>query len=385
MTLGTFVWRNLGRNRFRTILTALAVAFSTFLVCAVLTLPSVRDGMLSSTAGSLRLATSHKAGLSYWLPLAHAQRVRALPHVVSVNHWTWFGGIYTDPTEQFPNYAIDPETVAGTWPDFDWDAQTLETFKQMRNGALVGVRTMEQFDWKVGDEITLRDSVFDLDLSFKIIGQIPASPDEPLAVAFWFSRTYLEESAPNGFEHVSTLWTQVDEPQHLNTVKAAIDGLFRNSSAQTETQTEFSMFASFLSSFDGLIAVVMLIGLLVVVAIALIVANTAAISMRERAADVAVLKTLGFRRRTIFLLLLGESSLVASLGGGVGAGLAYLVLNAGSSSWAPFLGPLSLFIMPVSVVVIGLVLALTTSLLAGIIPVFNATRLNVVTALRQIT
>ena len=128
----------------------------------------------------------------------------------------------------------------------------------------------------------------------------------------------------------------------------------------------------------------MLVGLLVVVAIALIVANTAAISMRERTADVAVLKTLGFRRRTIFRLLLGESVLVAGLGGGLGAGLAYLVLNTGSSSWAPFLGPLSLFIMPVSIVIIGLVLALATSLLSSIIPVFNATRLSVVTALRQI-
>ena len=72
------------------------------------------------------------------MPLAYVQRVRTLPHVVGVNHWSWYGGIYSEPKDMFPNFAIDPETVGDVWPDYNWDPAVLEAFKHTRNGALVG-------------------------------------------------------------------------------------------------------------------------------------------------------------------------------------------------------------------------------------------------------
>ena len=128
----------------------------------------------------------------------------------------------------------------------------------------------------------------------------------------------------------------------------------------------------------------MLVGFLVVAAIVLIAANTAAMSVRERISEVAVLKTIGFRRRTIFTLLLSEGLVIAGLGGLLGAGLGYLILNAGKSSRSPFLGPLGMFIMPVSVLIQGLFLALLVGMLAGVVPARGAARLNVAAALRQI-
>ena len=128
----------------------------------------------------------------------------------------------------------------------------------------------------------------------------------------------------------------------------------------------------------------MLVGFLVVASIVLIAANTAAMSVRERIGEVAVLKTIGFRRRTIFSLLLSEALLIAVLGGLLGVVPAYVILNAGNSSWSPFLGPLTLFLMPVSVMIQGLFIALFVGILAGVIPSRGAARLNVATALRQI-
>jgi putative ABC transport system permease protein len=383
MSTGTLIRRNLGRNRLRTVLTTLAVAFSIFLVCAVVTLPSVREAILARSASSLRLSVHHQAGLTYPLPLAYVQRVRTLPHVVGVNHWTWFGGVYTEPRDLFPNFAVDPETIGEVWPDYDWDTQVLEAFRRTRNGALVGKRTMEKFDWRVGDEVTLRGSVFPVNLTFKIVGEIPQRGNP---IILWFPRQYLEEAMQpyGGFGHVGMLWVQVDRPEYLNTVMTAIDDLFRNSEAETATETERSFFTNFLSSFDGLITVIMLVGFLVVAAIVLIAANTAAMSVRERIGEMAVLKTIGFRRRTIFTLLLSEGLVIAGLGGVLGAGPAYLILNAGSRSWSPFLGPLAMFIMPVSVMIQGLFLALFVGLLAGVIPALGAARLNVAAALRQI-
>jgi putative ABC transport system permease protein len=383
MTTWTLIRRNLGRNRLRTILTTLAVAFSIFLVCAVMTLPSVRDALLARSASSLRLSVHHKAGLPYLLPLAYVQRVRALPHVAGVNHWTWFGGIYTEPKDLFPNFAIDPETVGEVWPDYGWDPAVLETFKRTRNGALVGARTMRKFNWKAGDEITLRGSVFPVNVTLKIIGEIPERGNP---IVLWFPRQYLEEAMKpyGGWGNIGMLWVRVDQPEHVNTVMAAIDDLFRNSEAETAAETERSFFANFLSSFDGLITVIMIVGFLVVAAIVLIAANTAAMSVRERIGEIAVLKTIGFRRRTIFSLLLSEGLVIALVGGALGAGLAYLILNAGKSSWSPFLGPLGMFIMPVSVMIQGLFLALLVGMVAGVIPARGAARLNVAAALRQI-
>jgi putative ABC transport system permease protein len=127
-----------------------------------------------------------------------------------------------------------------------------------------------------------------------------------------------------------------------------------------------------------------LVGFLVVAAIILIAANTAAMSVRERIGEVAVLKTIGFRRRTIFTVLLSEAVVIAGCGGALGAGPAYVILNAGKSSWLPFLGPLGMFIMPVSVMIQGLFLAVLVGILAGVIPSRGAARLNVATALRQL-
>jgi putative ABC transport system permease protein len=383
MTTWTLIRRNLGRNRVRTLLTTLAVGFSIFLVCAVMTLPSVRDSILNRSANVLRLSIHHKAGLTYMLPLAYVQRVRVLPHVVGVNHWSWYGGMYKEPKDLFPNFAIDPETVGEVWPDYGWDPTVLEAFKHTRNGALVGARTMKKFNWKVGDEVALRGGVFPVNLTFKIIGEIP-SPGNP--VVLWFPRQYLEEAMQpyGGFGKIGMLWVRVDRPENMNTVMAAIDDLFRNSEAETASETERSFFANFLSSFDGLINVIMIVGFLVVAAIVLIAANTAAMSVRERIGEVAVLKTIGFRRRTVFVLLLSEGVLIAIVGGVIGAVPAYLILNAGNSSWSPFLGPLGMFIMPISVMIQGLFLALLVGFLSGIIPARGAAQLNVATALRQI-
>ncbi len=391
MSTWTLIRRNLGRNRTRTLLTTLAVAFSIFLVCAVMTLPTVRTSILERTMNARRLVVHHKYGLAYEnLPVAYAQRVRNLPHVTAVTHLTWFGGIYNEAKDFFPNYAVDSETLGEGLSEYQFDPVVLDQFKKIRNAALVGVRTMEKFGWKIGDEVTLRNSVwFNLSLTFKIIGEVP-NVNPMSATLFLFPRQYFEEALRpyeqfNAGGWISMLMVMVDNTENLETVMTAIDEQFRNSSHPTLTATQYEFTANFLSSFDGIIQVIMLVGFLVVASIVLIAANTAAMSVRERIGEVAVLKTIGFRRRTIFSLLLSEALLIAVLGGLLGVVPAYIILNAGTSSWSPFLGPLTLFLMPVSVMIQGLFIALFVGILAGVIPSRGAARLNVATALRQIT
>jgi putative ABC transport system permease protein len=391
MSIWTLIRRNLGRNWLRTMLTTLAIAFSIFLVCAVMTLPSVRDAILARSAHGLRLVVHHKYGMFFGnLPLAYAQQIHAIPHIVGIAHLTWFGGLYGEPKDLFPSYAVDPETVGVVLSDlFNIAPATLEQFKRRRDGAVVGVRTMRKFGWKVGDEVTLRDSSwFGISLTFKLIGEIPET-NPATATVFLFSRQYFDE-ALRPYETlgstglVDLLMVMVDQPEHVNAVIKTIDDKLRNATVPVVTETQYAFMATYLNSFASIIRIVMLIGFLVVAAIVLIAANTAAMSVRERIGEVAVLKTIGFRRRTVFAVLLSEALMIAGCGGGLGAGSAYLLLNAGKSSWAPFLGPLGMFIMPVSVLLQGLFIALLVGILAGVIPARGAARVPVATALRQL-
>ena len=172
MTYPRLVLRNLLRHPLRMLLTTLSIALSIFLVCAVLTLPSALDAITARAASNVRISVHHKAGFTYWLPGAFVQKVQHLPGVVGVNHCSWFGGIYDEPKNLFPNFAVDPETVDVVWPDYRIAPDALARFKQVRNGALVGEDTMRKFGWHVGQNVTLKGTIFPVDLPSGIVGTI---------------------------------------------------------------------------------------------------------------------------------------------------------------------------------------------------------------------
>ncbi|HJQ83274.1 MAG TPA: ABC transporter permease [Candidatus Binatia bacterium] len=389
MTYSRLVLRNLLRHPLRAVLTTLSIALSIFLVCAVLTLPGALDAIFQRTSSNLRISVHHEAGLTYWLPFSFVQRVRGIPGVAGVSHSSWFGGIYDEPKNLFPNFAVDPENVEAVWPDYKIDPAALDRFRKTRNGALVGEQTMQKFGWEIGREITLRSTVFPVNLTFRIVGVIPAASGNPISL--WFNRKYLEEAMePFGrFTLVGMIWVRADAPEHVDTIMAAIDDLFRNSEAQVSAETEKTFVASFFSSMRSFMRVVLAVGFLVVGAVVLIAANTSAMAVRERIPEIAILKSLGFRRRPILAVLVAEATLQAVAGGVLGAAGAYAILGAlraaGKTGGAtPFLGPLASFQMSPAVAAEGLAIALAVGLLAGFVPARNAARLNVVEALRRL-
>src|SRR5262249_16181022 len=173
MTWARFVWCNLRRHPLRTTLTTLSIGLSIFLVCAVLTLPGTLNMILERATSDTRISVHHKAGLTYWLPYAYLARVRAIPHVTAVNHYSWFGGVYDEPRNMFPNFAVDPDTVEQMWPDYRIDPEALQRFRTIRDAAIVGYQTMRKFGWRGGQEVTLKGTVFPIDLTFQIVGEIP--------------------------------------------------------------------------------------------------------------------------------------------------------------------------------------------------------------------
>jgi putative ABC transport system permease protein len=388
MTYPRLVLRNLFRHPLRAVFTMLSIALSIFLVCAVLTLPSAVERILERSASNVRISVHHKAGLTYWLPFAFVQRVRGLPGVAGVNHYSWFGGIYDEPKNMFPNFALDPDAVEEVFPDYKIDPAALERFRKIRNGAIVGEQTMRKFGWRIGQDVTLRGTIFPVDLTFQIVGEIPAASGNQMV--FWFNREYLEEAMESrgGLRAVGMIWLRAARPEDVDGIMRAVDDLFRNSEAEVAAETEKSFFASFFSSFQGIIRVILAVGFLVVGAVVLIAANTSAMGVRERVPEIAVLKSLGFRRRPILVSLLAESVLQALIGGLVGAGAAYGILNAlsgaGRTGGMAFLGPLAQFQVSPAVAAQGVAVAILVGLVSGLVPAWNGARLPVVDALRRL-
>ncbi len=378
MKYTALVFKNLVRSKRRTFLTVLSIAVSLFIFSALVSIPTVANEILGNTASSTRIATHNKAGLAYSIPVAYKQRIETVPHVEVVVPESWFGGVYHEVYDQFPNLAADPENVDKMWPDWGISAEQFEQFKKIRTAALVGGDTMKRFHLHVGQQIQLKGTLYPFNVTLQIVGTISgkAPPDFLL-----FRRDYLEEAADRpGI--VDNIWVKVDKPENLPQVIAAIDEGFANSSAETISESEAAFIGSFMEQYRTFFKMAELLGFIVVLTIGLVAANTAAMSIRERRGEIAVMRSMGFPSRTILSLLLAESLLIGLIGGVIGCGSAYLVLKGFSIGNVG--GPLGAIRMPPLVLGETLVVAALIGLFSAMVPASSAARRNIVDALRTV-
>jgi putative ABC transport system permease protein len=365
MKYTALVFKNLVRSKRRTFLTVLSIAVSLFIFSALISIPTVADQILGNTASSTRVATHNKAGLAYSIPVAYKQRIMAVPHVEVVVPESWFGGVY-------------PEEVDKMWPDWGISADQFAEFKKIRTAALVGGDTMKRFHLQVGQQIQLKGTLYPFNVTLQIVGTIggKAPPDFLL-----FRRDYLEEAAGRpGI--VDNIWVKVDKPENVPQVIAAIDEGFANSSAETLSESEAAFIGSFMEQYRTFFRMAELLGFIVVLTIGLVAANTAAMSIRERRGEIAVMRSMGFPARTILSLLLAESLLIGLIGGVIGCGSAYLVLKG--FSIGNMGGPLGAIRMPPVVLAETLVVAALIGLFSAMVPASSAARRNIVDALRTV-
>lgn len=379
--------RNLLRNKLRTALTGGAIGLAVLLVCFFLTMPAGIDVFLSQVASNVRISVHHKGGLVYQMPFAYVNKMRAVPGVVGADGVTWFGGAFEEEGHvTFPGFAIEPEHVAAVWPDYRIDPAALARFRRFRDGAIVGRQTLEKYGWKVGQEVTLRSTVWPVSLTFRIVGEIP-NARSPL---FWFQREYLAQAMQArgvGLDIVGLVWVRVADPALVDAVMARMDAMFHNSAAETSAETEKSFFASFFGSLQGFVTIILLVTGLVALCVLFIAANTASMAVRERAREIAILRAIGFGRRVIFATLVAESTILATVAGGSGALLTYAfttAVKAATGGWSAQLGPLSGFLVSPAIVARGIGLAVVVGLVAGIAPAYGAARKPVATALREV-
>jgi putative ABC transport system permease protein len=382
-----FIWHQLMRNKLRTALTAGAIALAVALVCLLLTMPAGMNTMLKNLASGTRMVVVNKAGITYQLPYSYLQKVRAMPGVVGAASWTWYGGAFElEKGVSFPNFAVEPDAVGLVWEDFKIDPAQLEAFRRHRNGAIVGRSTLRTNHWKIGDHVALKGTAWPVDLEFEIVGEIP----NDRSPVFWLQREYLDQAlraaGRPGLDNLGIIWVRVDDASRVEPVLRQIDETFRNSEAQTSSETEQSYFKNFFSMLQGFLTIIMIVTGLVSLCIVFIAANTASMAVRERMGEIAVLKAVGFNRRLIFGTLLGEAVLLSTVGGALGASISFGLTQAlrGAAGWNPALGPLGGFVVSQAIAVQGLFLALFVGMLSGVVPAFGAARRGVAQTLREV-
>ncbi len=371
------VFRNLGRNRRRTMLTIISISVSIFIFCGVLILPVFFAIVIKSSAASLRLVCHAKAGLSYSMLEAYGPKIAAMPHVDGVDSWSAFMGLYHNPSDQFPNLGMDPDSIATVWSDWHISKETRDAFKRERIAALVGLDTMKQFNFHIGQQIMLKGTIFPVNLTVKIVGTLPKGTLAPMLL---MRRDYLQEAIGHP-GRVDVYWVKVDRREHIQQVIEEIDEAFANSSAPTQTETEESFQTNVLQQFETIIYLMEFFAAIILLSITLVAANSAAMSIRERRSEVAVMRSLGFTTRTVSLLLIAESMMLGAIAGVVGTVLAELSVKIEGPR---ILGGVGLDWLPPSIVVYALIVAIAIGAISAIVPAIGIVRRSIVDELRAV-
>jgi putative ABC transport system permease protein len=376
---GRLILANLLRKKIRTGLTtgSFAVALFLFGILAVVR-GAFNQGL--EVAGTDRLVVVNKVSIIQPLPLSYRDRLVRIPGVTQVTFANWFGGVYQDERNFFPQFAIDRENYRQMFTEFLIPDDQWQAFLADREGCIVGEGLAERFKWKLGDRIPIKGTIFPGTWEFNIRGIYRGKRRQDDTTQFWFRWDYLDERKPFQKGFVGWYTVRIAHPDDAVRLVRAIDEEFANSPWETKTDTEKAFAASWVKQMGNIQFLILTIGGVVFFTLLLVTGNTMAIAVRERGRELAVLKAIGFSDGFLLVLVIVETLVVAAVGGGIGLALAKLFTLRGD----PTRGLLPFFYLPPNPIVLGFVLALAVGLMSGILPALSAKRLRVVDALRRV-
>ena len=379
MKYSSLIMANLFRKKLRTTLTIGSFAVALYLFgLLVVVHGAFNQGV--DVAGADRLDVINKTSIIQPLPYSYRDQILHIPGVKAITYDNWFGGVYQDEKNFFPQFAIDAENQLVVFPEFKIPPDQWKAFLEDREGAIAGSGTAKRFGWKVGDRVPIKGAIYPGDWEFNLRGIYEGSRDNDDLTQFWFHYKYLDERRQFGKGLVGWYTLKLDNPDDGAGIVKTIDTMFANSPYETKTETEKALASDFAKQFGNIGFLIFAIGSVVFFTLLLVTGNTMAIAVRERIGELAVLKAVGFNDRFVLFLVLGESLLIAAIGGAIGLGLAKLMTLGGD----PTHGFLPFFFLPGPMILLGFGVTLAVGILAGILPATSAMRLRVVDALRRV-
>jgi putative ABC transport system permease protein len=376
------IWAALFRSKTRTLLTLLSVV-AAFLLFGMLDSVRVAFNSGGEVAGANRMVVASRLSITQMLPYSLLSQIEATPGVKRASYAAWFGGIYRDPKNFFPNFSVGPDYF-DLYPEYVLPPAQRKAFDTDRSGAIVGESLAKRHGWKVGDTIPLEATIFPQKgsnawpLKLSGIFTVKDSKRKGEENQLWFHWKYFDES--NDFVKSRVGWyiVQLDSSDNADRVAKAIDALSANSDHETKTQTEQAFNQAFAKQFADIGLIVTAIMGAVFFTLLLLTGNTMAQAVRERIPELAVLKTIGFSNRSVLWLVLAEAVLLIVIGGTIGLGIAALlmpVISAASN------GIIQLPTVLPQTWAMGLLLMLAIGVIIGLLPALRAMRLNIVDAL----
>lgn len=382
MKFRRLIFANLFRKKIRLTLTvgSFAIALVLFTFLAVVK-SAFNRGV--DIAGADRLIAVDRVGLMNLMPISYADKIAAIPGVKAVTHDHWFGGVYQDEKNFFPQFVIDVENHRKVYPEFKVPDDQWNNFVKDRQGAIAGARLAERFHWKIGDRIPLKTTLYGgATWEFNLDGIYHTDKPDGDQGQFWLQWKYFDETVPSVIKSTAGWYIlKLDSPNDAVRVAKAIDEKFANSSHETKTETESAFAAGFAKQFGNIEFLILTIGSVVFFTLLLVTGNTMAISVRERISELGVLKAIGFTDRSVLFLVLSESLAIAFVGGVLGLLLAMAAIPWVSAKIAGLLPPLFL---SKPLLALGLVFALIVGVVSGLLPGIGAMRMRVVNALRRV-
>jgi putative ABC transport system permease protein len=376
--------RNAFRHKLRAVLTVVGVAIAILAFGLLRTLVSLWYLGVEASSAS-RLVTRSSISLVFSMPISYKERIRHIRGVTEVSTMNWFGGVYVSEKNFFPNFAVEPRTFFKIYPEFILDENEKKNFFTDRRGAVAGRKLAAKYGWKIGDRITLKGTIFPGEWDFVLRGiyrGVQKSTDE---TQFFFQWDYLNEamrkSVPRRADQVGIYVVSVARPDQAAEVAEGIDATFKNSLAETRTETEKAFQLSFVAMTEAIMIAIQIVSYVVIVIIMVVAANTMAMTARERIAEYSTMKVLGFKGYHIALTVFGESLFITMIGGLAGVLLTFPAASWLESSLSEFFPA---FQIATSTILLQLAAALLVGLVAGIFPTWRGATIRIAEGLRRI-
>jgi putative ABC transport system permease protein len=384
MYVALLILKNALRHKLRTILTIVGIVVA---ITAFGLLRTIVDAWYAgaNASSSARLVTRNAVSLVFSMPLTYAQKIRQVPGVASVALANWFGGVYISERNFFPQFAISAPSYLEMYPEYVLSAEEKKAFLTDRTGAIAGRKLAEQYGWKIGDQVPLRGTIFPGTWTFTLRGIYDGADKGTDQSTFFFHWDYLNESMKKQFprraDQTGVFVVQLKDPQQAAEVSEAIDATFKNSLAETLTETEKAFQLGFVAMTEAILLAIQAVSFVVLVIIMAVMANTMAMTARERYGEYATLKALGFGNGFVTLMIFGESLAIAFVGGVTGIALTFPLARG----FADAMGSLfPIFFVSEDTMLMQFAAAILIGVVAACIPAWKAARVRIVDGLRAV-
>ena len=376
--------RNAFRHPLRTLLTILGITVAILAFGLLQTVVSAWYAGVNASS-STRLISRNAVSLVFSLPIAYQERIRHIEGVSAVSYANWFGGVYITEKNFFASFAIEPKSYLALYPEFVLAPEEKRAFLLDRKGCVVGRKLAERFGWKIGDTIPLKGTIYPGSWEFVVRGIYSGAEKSTDESQFFFQWDYLNESLKKTVarraNQIGVYVIGLKNPQTAADVSLAIDSSFRNSLAETLTETEKAFQLSFVSMTEAIVVAIRIVSFVVIIIIMAVVANNMAMTARERIGEYAIFKAMGFQGHHIAGMVFGESLFITAAGGCIGILLTFPVARKFGEIMGNFfpvfqVDPLTLYMDLAFCLIVGVV--------AGIFPTWRAIRIKVADGLRRV-